>query len=232
MVCRTIQVNRVHMEVILSPQPSIVRHSVVPHPGISPVEVRLPRVAQSPGSHGSNGHARSGKPLSPDQIVIATAECFAEYGYDGTTIRVIAARLGCAVGSIYRHFDDKRSLLTAVAERALRPALLAIEHGSSVEVSVQRYVDSATEHGELYRMMFWLAAEPDAARLPGIVERLMEHWAQALGDRSEAMQRWAEAHSRILLGDRLASVTVQLTEEQAAPPVAVEPEREEDVTLL
>ena len=51
--------------------------------------------------------------LSRGQILDATETCLAELGYDGTTIRAIAKRLDCAVGTIYRYFRDKRSLLTA-----------------------------------------------------------------------------------------------------------------------
>jgi AcrR family transcriptional regulator len=46
-----------------------------------------------------------------EQIVQAARDLIAARGLANTTTRAIAARAGCAEGSIYRHFPDKRALL-------------------------------------------------------------------------------------------------------------------------
>ena len=51
-----------------------------------------------------------------------------EEGVDGLTLREIGARVGVSRSALYRHFADKRALLTAVATegfRALRQQLVA-----------------------------------------------------------------------------------------------------------
>jgi len=229
-----------HMEVTLTQSPSNVRRTILANPSHKPVEVRLPTGGSTirmpePITLG-NGKARESGPLRPEQIVKATAACFAEHGYDGTTIRIIAARLGCAVGSIYRHFDDKRALLLAVAERAIRPALQAIEHGASVEVSIERYIACAAEHSELYRLMFWLVGQGDGADLPATVTTLIDHWAAGLGGAAAARQRWAMVHGTLMLGERptahIATPVVEPRNEPPPAPIADQQVDEDDVTLL
>ncbi len=46
-------------------------------------------------------------------ILDAAYSLFEEKGYDGTTMRELASRAGVALGTIFRHFQDKQSLLVA-----------------------------------------------------------------------------------------------------------------------
>jgi len=47
-------------------------------------------------------------------VLDAAAELFVTHGYEGTTLRKIAATAGIKAGSIYHHFDSKESLFHAV----------------------------------------------------------------------------------------------------------------------
>lgn len=49
-----------------------------------------------------------------DAICDAALELFAEQGIDATTTREIADRAGTAEGTIYRHFEGKRELVTVL----------------------------------------------------------------------------------------------------------------------
>ena len=48
------------------------------------------------------------------QILEAAWECFAEKGYQETTIRVIAERMNLSTGIIYSYFKGKDDLLEAI----------------------------------------------------------------------------------------------------------------------
>lgn len=47
-------------------------------------------------------------------VLDAAAELFVTHGYEGTTLRRIAAAAGIKAGSIYHHFDSKEALFLAV----------------------------------------------------------------------------------------------------------------------
>jgi AcrR family transcriptional regulator len=62
---------------------------------------------------------RSGRPSTEArraEILDAAGLCFAERGFDATTIDEIAARAGVSKGAIYWHFEGKRALLTALVD--------------------------------------------------------------------------------------------------------------------
>ncbi len=156
----------------------------------------------------SNRPPRPAPQLDRDQILDATAACLDEEGYDGTTIRKIAKRLDCAVGSIYRYFTDKRELLDAVVQRRFEAVAEAVEAGDHPDATARLYLDAARSGPEQYRLMFWLAAvgrAPDQpAALPSVLERVLAGWANQLGDVNAARCRWALLHGQVMLGHGLA----------------------------
>ncbi len=171
-------------------------------PPFTPVEIELPHeppAAQRQG--GSNGPTRTGGAgfLCREHVLAATAACFDEFGYEGTTIRAIAGRLGCAVGSIYRYCRDKRELLAACAAMMLEPVVdeLGAEDRTFAQ-SVRRYVHAVEQRHELYRLMFWIG--DGAGGLPLVVKRVIGGWARLLGDVAEARRRWALLHGLLMLG--------------------------------
>lgn len=143
--------------------------------------------------------------LSRAQILHATAICLGEEGYDGTTIRRIAKQLNCAVGSIYRYFDDKRSLLDAVTQARFEPVAQVAE--VSAERSAALYAHAAADEPQQYRLMFWLASvgrpggDPGVPGVPAVVKRIIDTWAIQMGDRRKAERFWSQLHGRIMLGE-------------------------------
>ncbi|MFA7235295.1 MAG: helix-turn-helix domain-containing protein [Phycisphaeraceae bacterium] len=215
--------------------PRKIRRTILTNPDFTPVEV-------TPTAFTSGGF------LSRPHVLEAAAACFEELGYDGLTIRAIASRLGCSVGSIYRYFTDKRELLLACASQVLEPVADALERDHiTFAASVSLYVQQARAMGEQYRLMFWLCDTPATPGMLPVFRRILDAWAELLGDETAARDRWAQLHGMLVIGEDATRIDEVMGE--AAPDVIEHPitlpgdrpwnvEREpdpadaEDVTLL
>ncbi|GAA4641147.1 TetR/AcrR family transcriptional regulator [Gordonia humi] len=56
------------------------------------------------------------EPGARERLVVAAVELFADQGYDATTVTEIAARAGVTKSTLFRHFSDKREILSAGQE--------------------------------------------------------------------------------------------------------------------
>ncbi|MBK5913098.1 TetR/AcrR family transcriptional regulator [Rhodocyclus purpureus] len=80
---------------------------------------------------GSRGK-QDGAALDRSAIIVdAAAELFSSQGYDGTSIRDIAARVGLLPGSIYHHFPSKEEIYVAVHREGFRHVLERIRAASA-----------------------------------------------------------------------------------------------------
>lgn len=72
--------------------------------------------------------AGDGEPLDRRQVILdAAAALFAEQGYDRSSIRDIAARVGLLPGSIYHYFPSKDELYLAVHGEGFRRLMAAVD---------------------------------------------------------------------------------------------------------
>jgi AcrR family transcriptional regulator len=116
-------------------------------------------------------------------------------GVDGLTLREIGARVGVSRTALYRHFADKRALLTAVATegfRTLRHQLVtAWEEGgrgpAASEAMGVAYVRFAVANPSHYRVMFSRFIDPQP-REPELAAEAGGAF-QALVDAVAALQR-------------------------------------------
>lgn len=171
----------------------------------------------TPAPTAETAPAKQRTPLSRDQILDATQTCLSELGYDGTTIRKIASQLGCAVGSIYRYFKDKRDLLAGVTQRRFAPVLEKAEAGHALRDAIELYIRTAASEPEQYRLMFWLASLNDTQAerpLPDVIEQIIAKWAaQADTSADKVEEAWCMMHGGLMIGtphQNLASRTLRL----------------------
>lgn len=168
----------------ITPQPgSALQHPESQHP----VNQSTPQTRK--GRVGATGF------LSREQIIAAVQHCFDQGGYDAVTIRAIARHLSCAVGSIYRYFPDKRSLLLACAEAHMSPVLESLkDEASSIEPTVTQYLEIVSAQRELYLLWFWLEES-----LPQMIADIIQVWGNIIESRSIAEQYWMQIHGMVLM---------------------------------
>jgi AcrR family transcriptional regulator len=75
------------------------------------------------------------------RIMDVAEDLFAEQGYDGTSLRQIAARAGIRQPGLYNHFAGKRALYEAVLFRALNPMAQALSQHMDSASSLREYTD-------------------------------------------------------------------------------------------
>ncbi len=115
------------------------------------------------------GHTRR------DEILQAAKELFLEEGYDSTTIRRIADRVGISAPALYLYYKDKEALMLALCDQTFGHLIEAI---GDIEKAVtdplervrrfgEAYVRFGLSHPDEYRLVFLGANVPEAIRKVG-----------------------------------------------------------------
>ena len=149
-------------------------------------------------------------------LVKAGLELIATRAADELSLREVARRVGVSANAVYRHFADKRALLTALAGEGLhqlaasqRAAALAAGGGDAgFSATGRAYVCFALANPALFRLVFSnparqdLLSEPEAD-VPDAMAFLRANAAEAArgaGDAtSVALQAWSLAHGLAML---------------------------------
>lgn len=119
------------------------------------------------------GHVRRG------EILAAAERIFAEFGYQGATIRKIADEVGVSSTALYMHFREKSEILLEICEQAFAQLIEATstiaERGGPPEARVREMLDAymrfAMEHPNAYRLIFLQTLDGDDGA-DGVAQRL------------------------------------------------------------
>lgn len=111
---------------------------------------------------------RRGRPADPElrvrresEILDAAAHAFAEHGFAGLDVDVLAARLGVGKGTIYRYFPTKEALFLAAIDRRIVEMTHALDERTRgvtaplarVETALRAYLEHFDAHPELVDLM-------------------------------------------------------------------------------
>jgi len=95
------------------------------------------------------------------KILDAARRMFVQQGYEGTTMRAIAAKIGYTPTAIYHHFKDKDALVAELSALDFRALTQALQRVTSVADPVVRldkmgkeYVEFGLTHAMQYQFMF------------------------------------------------------------------------------
>lgn len=112
------------------------------------------------------------------EILAGARACFARYGYEGATVRVLEQEIGLSRGAIFHHFRDKDSLFLAVAEDDAATMVATVaEHGL---VQVMRDLLARAESEDIPG---WLGTQLEVSRRLRTDPDFAKRWAA----RSEAI---------------------------------------------
>ena len=103
-----------------------------------------------------------------EEITAAARDLFVTEGYANVSIRKIADRVGCAPGTIYLHFADKDSILSAIcletfAKLDKRMEAIRNDQGDPIERlrrGGRAYIQFALDHPHHYLATFGLTGAP------------------------------------------------------------------------
>jgi len=115
------------------------------------------------------GHTRR------EEILQAAKELFLEQGYDQTTIRRIADRVGISAPALYLYFKDKEALMLALCDQTFGHLLEAIgelektvaDPRERVRRFGEAYARFGLTHPDEYRLVFMGAHIPESMRKVG-----------------------------------------------------------------
>jgi len=95
------------------------------------------------------------------KILEAARRMFVQKGYEGTTMRAIAAKIGYTPTAIYHHFKDKDALVAELAGLDFRALAQALQQTGSVADPLDRlekigaaYVEFGLTHPMQYQFLF------------------------------------------------------------------------------
>lgn len=111
-------------------------------------------------------------------LIEVAYEQFVAQGYHGTSMRQIADAVGLTVAGIYKHFDNKENLFTAVVREkhpfsTILPALAELEGETFTELlrdAASRFIVGIENDPQILNLMFIELVEFEGRHLPALVE--------------------------------------------------------------
>ncbi len=105
------------------------------------------------------------------KILEAARRMFVQHGYEATTMRAIAAKIGYTPTAIYHHFRNKEALLTELSTQDFRALAEAFQQIEQVADPVERlrrigeaYVEFGLTHPMHYQLMFMTPSQVDGTK--------------------------------------------------------------------
>ena len=105
------------------------------------------------------------------KLIVAAAACFAEKGFNGTSVREIALRAGISLGAMYTYFKGKDELIEAIILEEQKSALAKHQErfeGSHFAQICALAVSCIEEVGYPSSHQLWVEIIAESARKPAL----------------------------------------------------------------
>ena len=131
-----------------------------------------------------------------DQLMAAATDIVTNDGLHGLTMKAVAERVGCAVGTIYTYFNSKSALLSALQVSA-----------------IQTLMDSYHEAAEIWEETLHPLSDSGWAPLRGL---LTERWHFVQAPRPELYDRRADPSDRVDVAAKKPEIVREMSRRLAA----------------
>ena len=135
----------------------------------------------------------------PEQILKAAMICFAKRGFHQTSMHDISAEAGISVGLIYRYFENKESVISAMAARHKREIHEMLERArqapsllEAVEILLTAH---CCENSPQVQAAFVVDLYAEASRNPQVAHLVRDVLKTAMDGVTDLIARSPEAHS-------------------------------------
>lgn len=137
------------------------------------------------------------------RILQQSLPLFAESGFDGVSMRQVAAATGLTTAALYYHFPDKEQLYLAVVEdcfaQQVNPLLPAAGQREGdpwlqLEAFVTAFMELLMAEPHFQRLMQWVALDRDEVRARHMTERVFEPFFHGLVDLVPDAQNVEDRH--------------------------------------
>ncbi|WP_340312933.1 TetR/AcrR family transcriptional regulator [Rhizorhabdus argentea] len=109
------------------------------------------------------------------QIIDAARACVRDHGFHAASISRIAATAAMSAGHIYKYFENKEAIMTALIEHDMDEFMLLISQvvqseNRSIESIIESFVTKLPSILEGDRTILWLEIQAEAGRNPRVKE--------------------------------------------------------------
>ena len=169
--------------------------------------------------------ARRRDPDRKEKILAAAAELVAERGFHAVSMAEIGAQVGISGAAVYRHFDNKATLLLALFDRSL-DGLLREESAivdrreaipDALRALIDRQVDFVVDEREFarvyYREVEHLSPD-DQVRLRRKQRQYVEEWVHVVRELDPALD---ESSARVLVHATIGAIQSALVHNVGMP---------------
>ena len=120
----------------------------------------------------------AGRKKTRDDIVQLSIPLFAQSGFEGISMRDIAAAVGVTPSALYHHFQDKDSLYLEVIGRTFSEKTAELQHILSaggdpherLEQFISAFVRILSEEKDFQRLLHWTLLESTDARMQALAD--------------------------------------------------------------
>lgn len=123
-----------------------------------------------------------------ERMLVLAIPLFARSGFDGVSMREVAAAAGVTPAALYYHFSDKEDLYLALVGHAFNSGVRdvlgdisqSVDPWARLEVFVTRFIHLLARERDLQRLMQWVLLDTDHARSHRLAVGVFKPFYQAV----------------------------------------------------